>query len=347
MESKYYASHQEVPVNSIPTDSAVQERKDKEIIRSDGSDREFKRVIWKGRPAILILPASSNPDLEEARSLFLIGSHLFEAGIPVPRILEYDEDSGGVYVEDVGNLHLQTYVLGLYRNGHMDDIRRCYETLLAVLARMQVQGVKGFNEGWCCDTPRYDVRLVREREVGYFFKAFCRDMLGLEVGSAIESDADELVSRLHGVDGRDFFLHRDFQSRNIMVNEGRFMIIDFQGGRLGPLGYDVASLLLDPYVGLPIEFVNEILPSYLAALNRLGIERNKEDFSREFRLLGLFRMMQALGAYAYLSRMKGRVFFRAFVNPAFSNLCSLMALNDFKELVALQSLVKTIAKYLK
>ncbi len=321
--------------------------KDTDTIRPDGSDREFRRVIWRGRPAVLILPARSNPDLEEARSLFLIGTHLLGAGIPVPRILGYDKGTGRVYVEDVGDLHLQARVLELYRSGRVDEIRRCYERVLRILARMQVQGARGFDKSWCCDTPSYDVGLVRVREVGYFLKAFCQDMLGLEVGPSIESEADDLASRLHHINRADFFLHRDFQSRNIMVWEGRFVIIDFQGGRLGPLGYDVASLLLDPYVGLPLEFVNEILSSYLSSLNRLGIDRNREEFLREFRLLGLFRMMQALGAYAYLSRIKGRGFFSAFMLPAFSNLRALMALDDFEDLVALQALVKTIAKHLK
>ncbi|MCK4605157.1 MAG: aminoglycoside phosphotransferase, partial [Deltaproteobacteria bacterium] len=133
------------------------------------------------------------------------------------------------------------------------------------------------------------------------------------------------------------------QSRNIMVWSGALRIIDFQGGRLGPLGYDVAALLLDPYVSLPETIWSELLEFYLDELDVLNIALDKAVFEREFYLLALLRTMQALGAYSYLYLKKGKGFFKPYVSPAFSNLKALLVYKDFKKLDNLKLLVADIS----
>ena len=118
---------------------------------------------------------------------------------------------------------------------------------------MQVRGAVSFDPKWCWDTPQYDRMLMLERESGYFLQAFWQDLLGMEEPPGLQEEFFELADRAARIPA-GYFLHRDFQSRNIMIHGGEACIIDFQGGRLGPLAYDLASLLIDPYVALPDDF---------------------------------------------------------------------------------------------
>ena len=104
------------------------------------------------------------------------------------------------------------------------------------------------------------------RESRYFLRSFWQEMCGREVPDGIDDEFQEIASQAAG-NGPDVFLHRDFQSRNIMIKDGAVRFIDYQGGRLGPPGYDLASLLIDPYMGLSAEFQEEMLHYYLDVLS--------------------------------------------------------------------------------
>jgi aminoglycoside/choline kinase family phosphotransferase len=192
------------------------------------------------------------------------------------------------------------------------------------LAQMQVLGRENFKPAWCWDTPCYDRKLMLERESGYFLRALCRDLLKLELDEAALAQEFSRLADQAGQADASFFLHRDFQSRNIMVQPGRVRFIDYQAGRLGPLAYDLASLLIDPYAALPQAMQNTLLEQYLDALNAL-LPYDREQFRREYLPLAIQRNLQILGAFAFLSSQRGRPFFAQYIPPALHSLRSLLA----------------------
>jgi aminoglycoside/choline kinase family phosphotransferase len=119
--------------------------------------------------------------------------------------------------------------------------------------------------------------------------------------------------------GPNYFLHRDFQSRNLFITNGRLRVIDFQGGRLGPLGYDLASLLIDPYVNLSPARQQEFLDYYLYLI-KTRVEVDPAAFREQYYHLALCRNLQVLGAYGYLTKVKGKAYFARSIPVAMEGL---------------------------
>ncbi len=308
-------------------------------IPADGSDRHFFKVQWKGKVALAIEPSPGDIGIPEAYSYVAIGDHLARAGIPVPRTYDFDRETGMILSEYLGERCLQREILELISKGDWSGVRSSYREVLSLLARMQVIGSRGFNPEWCYDSQYYDSRLAMEREAFYFLSSFVRGFMGHNRTPGVEDELRRLAIQVDLISGKEFFLHRDFQSRNILVQDGALRIIDFQGGRLGPLGYDVASLILDPYVALPEAIRSELLYIYLEELDGLGIVLDRDIFEKEFRLLALLRTMQTLGAYSYLYLLKKRPFFSPYISPALSNMKALLNHKDFEWMDHVRSLV--------
>lgn len=302
-------------------------------LQADGSSRRFFRLRMDGRPVLAVLPPVNADDkaMAEARSMALIGRHLHAKGAAVPEIYGWDEASWLVICEDLGDQRLHDV-------GPTEARRPAlYEQTLARLARMQVAGAAGFDPGWCWDTPRYDTALMRERESDYFLQACCADLLDLSFDTAaVREECRKLATAAAEAPAR-FFLHRDCQSRNIMLAQGEPVFIDFQGGRLGPLAYDLASLLIDPYAALPADMQEYLLEVYLAELTKLT-SYDREQFRREYLLLSAQRNMQILGAFAFLSKVRGKPFFARFLAPASSSLAALLERESFAPYPELRAL---------
>jgi aminoglycoside/choline kinase family phosphotransferase len=316
------------------------------LLSPDGSDRHFFKIQWKDKPALAIEPSPGNIGTSETYSYVAIGNHLARAGIPVPKIYDFNKNTGIIVVEYLGDRHLQTEILALISQSKWSQVKELYRQALSLLAKMQVWGCRGFNRKWCYDSEYYDSKLAKEREAFYFLRSFVEDLIGYSKTPELEDELSRLALQVDFIDNKEYFLHRDFQSRNILVRNGALRIIDFQGGRLGPLSYDVAALLLDPYVALPETIRSELLQFYLDELDALNIALDKTAFEREFRLLALLRTMQTLGAYSYLYLKKGKVFFKPYISPALSNLKALLFCKDFEKFDHLRLLVADLY-YLK
>jgi aminoglycoside/choline kinase family phosphotransferase len=310
-----------------------------EPVAADGSIRVFFRLRFSdGRRAMLIAPGDDSAAAQkEARASWLIGRHLATSAAPTPRMYAFDEDSLALLCEDLGNTQLFTVARALNQNDPADreTLLGLYRQTIGALLAMQLQAAEGFDPRWCCDTPVYDQNLMLERESGYFLRAFWRDFLGREGPQALAAEFHQLAKMAAQAPAK-FFLHRDFQSRNIMIHEGRPRFIDYQGGRLGPLAYDLASLLIDPYVGLDQVMRQELLRFYLAELRRRR-PVDEEEFRRHFLALAMQRNLQILGAFAFLSQRRGKTFFAAYLRPALASLNHLLADGMFSFLTALKS----------
>lgn len=288
-----------------------------------GSDRRFFRLTPVAQDRltganvdslVAVLPAGTDErNLAEARSSFRIGRHLHERGVAVPEIFGFEPASGLLVFEDLGDCRLHDLLCS--QSPVASAVIARYHEAVQALVTFQVHGRQGFQEDMCWDTPRYDQDLMLKRESLYFAREFCQDMLGFpEPSPELLGELAALAERV-SKEPADFLLHRDFQSQNLMIHQDRVRIVDFQGARLGPLGYDLASLLNDPYAGLSADFKEELLCVYLNALQQ-QIKIDPEQFRQGYYYLALQRNLQVLGAYAFLSLKKGKTFFSAYILPA-------------------------------
>jgi aminoglycoside/choline kinase family phosphotransferase len=285
----------------------------------DGSSRQFCRLQHRnGQQVICIAPPDGDVvALKEAVGGWHIGCHLLACDAPVPELFAFDRQTGLLVCEDLGDVRLHDQIFSMGRSSQ--EVHTLYEQVVIRLARMQVQAKKNFNPDWCWDTPRYDRKLMLERESGYFLNALCQDMLNLQVDEAALCNEFSVLADQVSCADAGFFLHRDFQSRNIMVLNDEVRFIDYQAGRLGPLGYDLASLIIDPYAALDRDLQEKLIDRYLAELIGL-ITYDTEEFKSEFLLLAVQRNLQILGAFAFLSQQCNKPFFQQYIQPALHSL---------------------------
>jgi NDP-sugar pyrophosphorylase family protein len=272
-------------------------------LKGDGSDRIWERATAKDTSVILVdhgRPA--NHSICEADSFVAIGRHLLEKGISVPEIYNYDRSLGLVILEDLGDLHFQTVI---HRTKDTARVLDHYGKVIDILVSMGVDGARGFEPSFTYQTPAYDRHVILENEARYFCRAFLQDFMHDHTDfNFLKSEFELLASNSLNTDYFGF-LHRDFQSRNILFSKGRHYIIDFQGGRLGPLQYDLASLLIDPYVALSRNLQETLLEDYVEKLSR-RLPVDPPDFVRAYRYCAINRNLQILGAFAFLGKTKGK-----------------------------------------
>jgi len=317
-------------------------------LAGDGSSRRFWRV---GRPngeglCLAVAPAGrTEQDMMEAGAARLIGVHLHGCGVRVPAQYGWDEEQGLLLFEDLGDVKLHDLVeQSRNPSGQIDlqAVRPWYIQAVQQLAWMQIRGAAGFDRDWCWDTRAYDRSLMLSRESGYFLRAFWQELLGQKEIPGIGEEFEQIATAASQAPAT-FFLHRDFQSRNIMARNGQLCFIDFQGGRMGPLGYDLASLLIDPYTALPPSFQEELFRMYLEAVTAL-YPLDGQQFRREYSFLALQRNLQIIGAFSFLSRTQGKLFFSRFIAPALLSLAERLRDQELSDLRLLPRLVTQAQK---
>jgi len=311
----------------------------------DGSDRQFYRFAAGELALLAVLPSASQPQgMAEARAANAMGRHFFAHGAAVPRIYGFAEECGLILFEDLGDTKLHDLVL--QQGAAASEVDACYRQALSALAHLQTETREGFQPDWCWDTPRYDRALMLARESAYFQKAMCEDFLGMtDLPQGLGQEFVFLAERAMQ-EPADFILHRDFQSRNLMLCEGKIRIIDFQGARLGPLGYDPASLLIDPYAGLSLDRQQALLGWYLDAL-AAHIPLDRGRFIEGYYYMALQRNLQILGAFAFLSKNRGKQFFRQFITPAAATLHEHLAAPQGRDFSCLRVVVEQVRNFLE
>lgn len=296
-------------------------------LAGDGSDRKWYRLAHGDISFVVAdhgidpLPMEQlPPSSREIDSFIHIGTHLNCCRLPVPKILGYDLCSGLVILEDLGDTHLQQVILDIQSQKHdPQKILTWYKTACDLVMNFSIQGQRGFDSAWTCQTPDYSRELILEKECRYFVDAFLKGYLNFEIEfddllPPFEFIADQCLT--HAFTG---LMHRDMQSRNLMVNRGHLKIIDFQSARTGPLQYDLASLLIDPYVKLDATMKDTLLDHCAKAINhRTGF--NENTFKSGYYYCALTRNFQILGAFSHLSRNRGKTWFEPFIRPALETL---------------------------
>ncbi|MDA3789882.1 MAG: sugar phosphate nucleotidyltransferase [Desulfobacula sp.] len=311
-------------------------------LAGDGSDRQWFRA-GHGKKTLVISDHGICPDpsenLSQLEAFVKIGNHLSTKQIFVPKILGHDKLSGQVALEDLGDVHLASIANQYRDNTNKADLLILYKNVIDRLIEFSQNGIQNFNTDWTCQTPSYSKELILEKECAYFMAAFVRDYLDRDVIFETLSDEFTYIADNALEFAYNGLMHRDMQSKNIMIKEKNIYFIDFQSARTGPLQYDLASLLIDPYVRLPDNMKKELL---LFTMSRLGIESNqgKKEFKECYQFCCLTRNLQFLGAFAYLSLIKGKKGFESHIPNALFSLKSM--LQGMESLPKLNKLVKSL-----
>ncbi len=279
-----------------------------------GSGRKIIRLANEQVSAIGILG-----DVREENVAFLeFSKHFRRHGLPVPEIYEQDLDNGAYLEEDLGNVTLFEY-LSESRNG--EDIApqaiEAYRKVVAILPQFQIVAGKDLNYRYCYPRNSFDRQSI-SWDFNYFKYYFLR-LAGIPFSEQkLEDDFNRLTKFLLTA-GRDYFLYRDYQSRNVMLRNGDPYFLDYQGGRKGALQYDIASLLYDAKADLPPELRLQLLDYYLEVLSGF-VKVDRESFISLYYGYVYVRIMQALGAYGFRGFYERKAHFLQSVPYALKNI---------------------------
>jgi len=279
-----------------------------------GSGRKIIRLTAEGKSAIGILY-----DVREENIAFVeFSRHFMRHGLPVPQIYADDLEHGAYLEEDLGDVTLFDFLSANRVGGEIaPPVIEAYGKALSELPRFQVEAGSDLNYKVCYPRSSFDRQSI-SWDLNYF-KYYFLKLAGIAFNEQqLEDDFSHLTKFLLSAP-RDYFLYRDFQSRNIMLREGEAFFVDYQGGRKGALQYDVASLLYDAKADLPPELRQQLLDHYLVALSRfIPIER--EAFMRHYYAYVYVRIMQALGAYGFRGFYERKTHFLQSVPYALKNI---------------------------
>jgi aminoglycoside/choline kinase family phosphotransferase len=279
-----------------------------------GSGRNIIRISSNSDTAVGILYG-----VREENAAFLEFSKAFRRnGLPVPQIYGEDLDQGAYLEEDLGDLTLYQFLTEHRRGEEVSpEVIDAYRKVITILPRFQVEMRNKINYKICYPRSSFDRQSIAW-DLNYFKYYFLR-LAGIPFSEqALENDFSRLTKFLLGVD-RDFFLYRDFQSRNVMLIEGLPYFLDYQGGRKGALQYDIASLLFDAKAALQPALRQQLLDHYLDTLETfLPVDRGV--FMHHYYAYVYARVMQALGAYGFRGFYESKPVFLQSVPYALKNI---------------------------
>jgi aminoglycoside/choline kinase family phosphotransferase len=255
---------------------------------------------------------------EENIAFIEFSRHFRRHGLPVPEIYAEDLSQGAYLEEDFGDTTLFEF---LSKNRAGENIAQpaveAYRKVVAILPRFQIEAGRDLNYEVCYPRASFDRQSI-SWDLNYFKYYFLR-LAGIPFNEqALEDDFDSLTTFLLSADC-NYFLYRDFQSRNIMLRNGEPYFLDYQGGRKGALQYDIASLLYDAKADLPPQLRQELLDLYIEKISTIaGIKR--EAFLHHYYAYVYVRILQALGAYGFRGFYERKAHFLQSVPFALKNL---------------------------
>ena len=279
-------------------------------MKQQGSNRVYTRVTDESGRSVIRVEGTNR---DENRAFIYMARHFHDLGLPVPEVYRVSEDGMSYTQEDLGDTLLFDAIRHGRETGDFNETERTLlERTIRALAHIQVEGAQDFDWSVCFPVPAMDERSVRW-DLNYFKYCFLKGTKIEFSEPKLEDDFDALtaniLSPLRGEPERGCFLYRDFQSRNVMIKDGKPYFIDFQGGRRGPTQYDVASFLWQAKANIPASLREELIDAYLEELwsvlcQRSGLYSVSETvFNAAWRAalphFVLFRTLQVLGAYGY------------------------------------------------
>ncbi|MBR5831052.1 MAG: phosphotransferase [Bacteroidales bacterium] len=280
-----------------------------------GSNRVYYRIKGSTKQCL----AAVNGDVRENEAFFYYSDYFKNKGISVPEVYAVSDDKTMYLLEDLGDTTLYDYLQQKKADNASfdDDTIAIYKRVIDCLLKIQFSGCD-IDYSYSYPREAFDSQSIRW-DLNYFKYNFLKLAYIPFDEQLLENDFDTLVSYLSRIDSATF-LYRDFQSRNIMLSaDNDLYFIDYQGGRRGPLHYDLASLLYDAKAEMPIEVREQLLSYYIDNLSQL-LPVDAKQFEQEFYLFVLLRIMQAMGAYGYRGLYEGKEHFVKSIAHARSNM---------------------------
>lgn len=292
-----------------------------------GSNRSYYRFSTANGCAVIGCEGTSR---DENHAFITLARHFHGHGLPVPQVLAVSADEMCYLQEDLGSTSLfDALAQGRAAGGNYNDHeRQLLLTTIRLLPRLQYEGARQLDFSVCYPQPSFDETGVMF-DLNYFkycyLKATGTDFHELHLEADFRKLAHDLTS-----ESADTFLYRDFQARNVMLGpDGSPFFIDFQGGRRGPVYYDLASFLWQASARYPDALRHELLDAYYDAAQHYGIVPARQEFDRRLVLFVLFRMLQVLGAYGFRGYFERKPHFLQSIPPALDNIRQLLAAHEF------------------
>ena len=280
---------------------------------SSGSNRTYYRFTGKTKNALVAI----NEDIKENRAFIEYSRFFKEKKFPIPEIFAVNESQNSYLLQDLKNSTLFDW-LSAKRNGEEipDEIISFYKSVIQWLVKFQTEG-KNIDFSVAYPRAKFDKQsmLWDLQYFKYYFLKLAQISFDEQL---LENDFDRFTDFLLETE-TDYFMYRDFQSRNIMVVDGKPFFIDYQGGRKGALQYDIASLLFDAKADLPNKIREELLLFYITELQK-HISIDDEKFRTYYYGYVLIRIMQAMGAYGFRGFYEKKEHFLKSIPYALKNL---------------------------
>ncbi len=281
-------------------------------LQQSGSDRIYFRIYAEDESYI----ATYNLNVKENKTFIEFSRHFKNLGLPVPEIYAVNDNCTAYIQEDLGT---ESLLNQLEKFGYNDFVYDLFCKSLAQLARMQIIGHKGLNYDLCLTAKEFGKQAILSDLL--YFKYYFLDTLRQPYDKqALLDDFDALSTYLTKTEYK-YFMFRDFQSRNIIVNNGGLGFIDYQGGMQGALQYDVASLLWQAKAELSDDWKDRLLLFYMNTIDSL-LEKpiNRQIFTSQYNGYVLIRLLQVLGAYGFRGLFERKAHFLTSIPLALKNL---------------------------
>ncbi len=281
------------------------------MIKQQGSNRVYTRETDENGRSIIRVVGTNR---DENRAFIYMARHFHSLGLPVPELYSVSEDGMSYTQEDLGDTLL------------FDKLDpTLLERATRALAHIQVTGAQGFDWSVCFPVPSMNERSIRW-DLNYFKYCFLKGTK-IEFSEPKLEDEFDAIVKVILAQPAETFLYRDFQSRNVMIRDGKPYFIDFQGGRRGPTQYDVASFLWQAKANFSPALREQLIDAYLDELKHLQPNLAETSWRAALPHFVLFRTLQVLGAYGYRGYFERKQHFLESIPLALKNLHELFVAN--------------------
>ena len=310
-------------------------------LAESGSSRKYYRVFSGNRTLI----GTYNANVEENESFFYLTRHFGACDLPVPKLLAISSDKEFYLQTDHGDDTLFHHVQHSLAAGKYDESTiDLYRQALNQLVRFQVKGHQGLDYSKVYPVPCFDQSAVMD-DLDYFKYYFVKPHAEIVFNENRLKAEFQAFADVVCLADNHYFMYRDFQSRNIMVDHGKVLFIDYQGGRGGPLHYDVVSLLYQVKAQIPQSLRDELLTYYKKALSE-HVDLLSVEFDRYYPYFVYLRLMQVLGAYGFRGLIQKKAHFIESIPYAINELKRWSETHPLASYPELQSVLQQVSSLL-
>lgn len=286
---------------------------------SSGSNRKYYRAA--GPDGSFVKVIGTDPD--ENRAFVTIARHFRQKGINVPEIYDVDEDRLTYTQEDLGDDILYDMVAEGRKTGeYSEEEQSLLCKAMAKLPEIQFRGAEGLDWSVCFPDSEFNARMV-DFDLNYFKYCYLKPA-GIEFNEVRLQDDFDILKRDLLQDFGQTFMYRDFQARNVIIRDRKPYFIDFQGGRRGPIYYDVASFVWQARASYPAGLKERLIDTYLESLKEFA-DIDGHIFRERLRIFVLFRTLQTMGAYGFRGLIEKKAHFLESTPYAIKNIEELLA----------------------